>query len=59
MLDGARNAYRDIAMLNAAGALVVAGKARELAEGVAMAGDALASGAAGRVLDRLVDVSNA
>ena len=41
MLDGARNAYRDIAMLNAAGALVVAGKARELAEGVAMAGDAL------------------
>jgi anthranilate phosphoribosyltransferase len=46
-------------MLNAAGALVVAGKARELAEGVAMAGDALASGATKLVLDRLVDVSNA
>jgi anthranilate phosphoribosyltransferase len=59
VLAGARNAYAEIAMLNAAGALVVAGKARELAEGVAMAGDALASGAAERVLDRLVDVSNA
>jgi anthranilate phosphoribosyltransferase len=59
VLGGARNAYAEIAMLNAGGALVVAGKARELAEGVAMAGDALASGAAGRVLDRLVDVSNA
>ena len=59
VLGGARNAYAEIAMLNAAGALVVAGKARELAEGVAMAGDALASGAAKRVLDRLVGVSNA
>ncbi len=59
VLGGLRNPYAEIAMLNAAGALVVAGKARELAEGVAMAGDALASGAAARVLDRLVAVSNA
>ena len=59
VLGGARNAYAEIAMLNAAGALVVAGKTRELAEGVAMAGDALASGAAKGVLDRLVGVSNA
>jgi len=59
VLEGARNAYRDIAAFNAAGALVVAGKARELAEGVAMADDALRSGAARRVLERLVTVSNA
>jgi len=59
VLAGERNAYAEIAMLNAAGALVVAGKARELAEGVAMAADALASGATKLVLDRLVDVSNA
>ena len=59
MLEGARNAYRDIAAFNAAGALVVAGKARELAEGVAMADEALRSGAALRVLERLVTVSNA
>jgi anthranilate phosphoribosyltransferase len=59
VLGGVRNPYAEIAMLNAAGALVVAGKARGLAEGVAMAGDALASGAAGRTLERLVAVSNA
>ncbi len=59
VLEGARDAYRDIAAFNAAGALVVAGKARELAEGVAMADEALQSGAALRVLERLVTVSNA
>ncbi len=59
VLEGARNAYRDIAAFNAAGALVVAGKARELAEGVEMADEALRSGAALRVLERLVTVSNA
>jgi len=59
ILEGARNAYRDIAAFNAAGALIVAGKARELAEGVAMADEALRSGAALRVLERLVTVSNA
>jgi anthranilate phosphoribosyltransferase len=59
VLEGARNAYRDIAVFNAAGALVVAGKARELAEGVGTADEALRSGAAGRVLERLVTVSNA
>ncbi len=59
VLEGASNAYRDIAAFNAAGALVVAGKARELAEGVEMADEALRSGAALRVLERLVTVSNA
>ncbi len=59
VLEGARNAYRDIAAFNAAGALVVAGKAHELAQGVAMADEALRSGAALRVLERLVTVSNA
>ncbi len=59
VLEGARNAYRDIAAFNAAGALIVAGKARELVEGVGMADEALRSGAALRVLERLVTVSNA
>ena len=58
MIEGAHNAYRDIALLNAAGGLVVAGKARDLAEGVSMADKALASGATKRVLDRLISVSN-
>lgn len=58
VLEGARNAYRDIAVLNAAGTLIVADKASTLMEGMEMAAHALSSGAALRTLDRLVDVSN-
>jgi anthranilate phosphoribosyltransferase len=59
VLEGAQNAYRDIAVFNAAGALVVAERARELTEGVALADEALRSGAASRILERLISVSNA
>ncbi len=59
VLDGARTAYRDIAVLNAAAALVVAEEARDLRDGVARAGRAIESGAAKGVLDKLVAVSNA
>ncbi|MFD0935698.1 anthranilate phosphoribosyltransferase, partial [Methylobacterium trifolii] len=58
VLDGERNAYRDIAVLNAGAALVVAGAAGTLAEGVARAQDAIDSGAARATLARLVAVSN-
>jgi anthranilate phosphoribosyltransferase len=59
VLEGAQNAYRDIAVFNAAGALVVADRAFDLAEGVAQADEALRSGAASRILERLISVSNA
>ena len=59
VLDGARDAYRDIAVFNAAGALVVAEAARDLADGVEIAQRALDVGAARETLDRLVTVSNA
>lgn len=59
VLDGARNAYRDIAVLNAGAALVVAGAADTLEAGVARAQDAIDSGAARATLARLVAVSNA
>jgi anthranilate phosphoribosyltransferase len=58
VLEGAENAYRDIALLNAGGALVVAGRARELSEGVSLAREALKSGAARRTLAKLVQASN-
>ncbi|MCE7997780.1 MAG: anthranilate phosphoribosyltransferase [Rhodobiaceae bacterium] len=58
LLDGETGAYRDIVALNAAASLVVAGKAPTLKEGVQMAGDAIASGAAKAALDKLVAVSN-
>lgn len=58
LLDGETGAYRDIVALNAAASLVVAGKAPTLKDGVQMAGDAIASGAAKAALDKLVAVSN-
>jgi len=58
VLAGARNAYRDIAVLNAGAALVVAGAAQALADGVAQAQDAVDSGAARATLARLVRASN-
>jgi anthranilate phosphoribosyltransferase len=59
VLEGARNAYRDIALLNAGAALVVAGQAASLADGVTLAAAAVDDGRAAAVLDRLVAVSNA
>jgi anthranilate phosphoribosyltransferase len=58
LLDGETGPYRDIVVLNAAASLVVAGKASTLKEGVVMAGEAIASGAAKAALDKLVSVSN-
>jgi anthranilate phosphoribosyltransferase len=59
VLDGASSAYRDIALINAAAALVVAGKAASLKDGVAQGEAAIRSAAARRTLDRLIAVSNA
>ena len=58
VLAGARNAYRDIAVLNAAAALVVAGAVPTLADGLARTQDAIDSGAARATLARLVKASN-
>jgi anthranilate phosphoribosyltransferase len=46
LLDGAPGAYRDAVLLNAAAALVVAGKTNDPKEGVARAIDSIDSGAA-------------
>ena len=59
ILDGARNAYRDIAVFNAAAGLVIADAASDLADGVARAARALDSGAARETLAKLVTASNA
>jgi len=57
VLAGEKNAYRDIAMLNAAIALNVAQRAVDLREGVALAAEALDSGAAREKLDALIRAS--
>jgi anthranilate phosphoribosyltransferase len=59
VLSGAKTAYRDVALLNAAAGLVVAGAARDLREGVAVGAAALDSGAASATLAKLVEASNA
>ncbi len=58
MLGGAPGAYRDTVLMNAGAGLVVAGKAKDLAEGIALARDAIDSGRAEKVLTHLVAVSN-
>lgn len=52
LLAGERGAYRDIVALNAAGALIVAGRAGDWAEGAQLATDAIDSGAAADLLAR-------
>jgi anthranilate phosphoribosyltransferase len=59
VLEGAGTPYRDVAVLNAAASLVVAGEAKDLPEGMERASRSLSSGAARSALERLVAVSNA
>jgi anthranilate phosphoribosyltransferase len=58
VLAGKRTPLRDIAVLNAAAALIVADKAANLLDGAALAARAIESGAAQRALDRLVAITN-
>lgn len=58
VLEGARNPYRDIAVCNAAAALVVAGKAETIRDGVRLANLSLDDGGAAEALARLVALSN-
>jgi anthranilate phosphoribosyltransferase len=58
VLAGQRTAYRDIGIINAAAALVVAGKADSLRHGAEVAARAIDTGAVAGVLDRLVAASN-
>jgi anthranilate phosphoribosyltransferase len=59
VLEGKQSAFRDIAAFNAAAALVVAGKAATLGEGLAQAYQALDNGKAKATLAALVACSNA
>jgi anthranilate phosphoribosyltransferase len=59
VLKGTKGPYRDIAVLNAAAALIVAGKAKDLKEGAVIATKSIDSGEAEGRLDKLIKVSNA
>ena len=58
VLGGQQSAFRDIVLLNAAAALLVAGKVKTLREGVALAGQSIDSGKAMAVLEALVKLSH-
>lgn len=58
VLGGEHGPYRDIVLMNAAAALIVAGKAADLKTGIAMAARSLDEGWAMRALDRLVAITN-
>jgi anthranilate phosphoribosyltransferase len=59
LLAGATGAIRDIVLLNSAAALHVAGKAADLRAGITLAAKTIDSGAAGRALERMVEITNA
>ena len=57
-LKASKTPYRDVALFNAAAALVVAGKAKDLKAGLDLAAQSVDSGEAEGRLDRLIVVSN-
>jgi anthranilate phosphoribosyltransferase len=59
LLGGTPGPYRDIVLLNAAAALVVAGRTGDLRGGASLAARSIDSGAAAAVLARLKDGTTA
>lgn len=59
LLDGETGAYRDIVLFNASAALVLAGKAEGLKDGVGLAAAAIDDGRAAATLDKLVHITHA
>jgi len=58
LVDGEKGPYRDITLLNAAAALVVAGKSADVREGVARAAQAIDDGSTRETLARLIRITN-
>src|SRR5438128_4659088 len=59
LLGGGHGPLRDVVLLNSAAALLVAGRADNLRDGAELAAQSIDSGAARKVLDKLVAMTNA
>ena len=59
LFDGEAGAYRDIVLLNASAALMVAGRAKDVTEGAGLAAQALDAGAAKARLNALIKATQA
>ena len=58
LLAGEPSAYRDVVLLNASAALIIAGEVTDLKAGVSKAAAAIDGGQAQAVLDKLVEITN-
>ncbi len=58
VMEGQAGPYRDVTLYNAAGALIVAGKAQDLKQGVEIAAAAIDGGQAKAALDSMVAITN-
>lgn len=58
VLDGETGPYRDIVLYNTAAALLLAERARDMADGIEQAADAIDTGAAAKKLQSLVEITN-
>ena len=58
MLNGDLSAYRDIVIFNAAAALLIADKAKNIHEGAEIAANAIDTGKAKKTLKQLINISN-
>ena len=58
VLNGDPGPYRDVVVYNAAGALIVAGKAGDLTQGCALAAAAIDDGKAKATLEKMIAISN-
>ncbi len=58
ILDGEKGCKRDAVLMNAGAALYIGGKAADLGEGIALAGDLIDSGKVKKTLETLIAVSN-
>jgi anthranilate phosphoribosyltransferase len=57
LIAGEQGALRDIVLLNSAAALIIAGRARDLRDGMTLAAKSIADGGARRALDRLIAIT--
>jgi anthranilate phosphoribosyltransferase len=58
LLEGTPGAYRDIVVINSAAALIVAGWAKDLAQGARQAEESIDSGSARRALEAMITITN-
>jgi anthranilate phosphoribosyltransferase len=57
LLEGKKGAYRDIVLLNSGAAFIIAGRAKDLRQGVALAEASIEEGRAKDALDALIEAS--